>query len=140
MRELDWKLEVVMVPVSDVDRAKAFYLGLGFALDVDRRFGESFRVVQLTPRGSACSISLTRRPEEAGSQLGLHLVVPDIEAALMELIERGAAVSEVFHFESGRQVPGPDPERRDYGSYFSFNDPDENQWLVQEVRRRIGSG
>jgi hypothetical protein len=84
--------------------------------------------------------SLTRRPQEAGSQFGLHLVVADIEGALMELIGRGVAVSEVFHFESGRQRPGPDPERRDYGSYFSFNDPDENMWLVQEVRRRNGSG
>jgi predicted enzyme related to lactoylglutathione lyase len=129
-----------MVPVCDVDRAKAFYVGLGFELDVDRRFGQSVRVVQLTPRGSACSISLTRKPQEAGSQWGLHLVVPDIEAALMELIERGAAVSEVFHFESGRQVPGPDPERRDYSSYFSFSDPDANMWLVQEVRRGDGSG
>jgi catechol 2,3-dioxygenase-like lactoylglutathione lyase family enzyme len=140
MSDLDWKLEVVMVPVSDVDRAKEFYVGLGFRLDVDRRFGESFRVVQLTPRGSACSISLTRRPEEAGSQLGLHLVVADIEAALMELIERGTAVTEVFHFESGHQLPGLDPERRDYGSFFSFRDPDGNMWLVQEARSRNGSG
>jgi catechol 2,3-dioxygenase-like lactoylglutathione lyase family enzyme len=140
MSDLDWKLEVVMVPVSDVDRAKEFYVGLGFRLDVDRRFGESFRVVQLTPRGSACSISLTRRPEEAGSQLGLHLIVADIEAALMELIERGTAVTEVFHFESGRQLPGLDPERRDYGSFFSFRDPDGNMWLVQEARSRNGSG
>jgi catechol 2,3-dioxygenase-like lactoylglutathione lyase family enzyme len=140
MSDLDWRLEVVTVPVSDVDRAKEFYVGLGFRLDVDRRFGESFRVVQLTPRGSACSISLTRRPEEAGSQLGLHLVVADIEVALMELIERGTAVTEVFHFESGRRLSGPDPERRDYGSFFSFRDPDGNMWMVQEVRSRNGSG
>jgi catechol 2,3-dioxygenase-like lactoylglutathione lyase family enzyme len=140
MSQLEWKLEVVMVPVSDVDRAREFYVRLGFELDVDRRLGTSFRVVQLTPCGSACSISLTHRPQEAGSQLGLHLVVPDIEVALMELIERGVAVSEVFHFESGRQVPGPDPQRGDYASFFSFNDPDGNMWLVQEVRGRNGSG
>jgi catechol 2,3-dioxygenase-like lactoylglutathione lyase family enzyme len=131
---MQWKLEVVMVPVSDVDRAKTFYIEkLDFKLDVDHRAGESFRVVQLTPRGSACSISLTRRPEAAGSLRGLHLIVTDIEAALMELIERGAPVSEVFHFEAGQPTPGPDPEHRDFGSFFSFSDPDGNMWMVQEV-------
>ena len=109
---MDWKLELIVVPVSDVDRAKAFYLQkAGFGLDVDHVAGD-FRVVQLTPAGSACSIALMRRTEgAAGSLQGLQLVVPDIDAARSELVGRGMDASEVFHFESGRQVPGPDPER-----------------------------
>lgn len=133
---MDWKLELVIVPVSDVDRAKAFYMEqVGFGLDVDHSAGEDFRIVQLTPPGSACSITLMRRPDAAGSLHGLHLVVPDIDAARAELTGRGADVSEVFHFGEGGQVPGPDPERRDYGSFLSFSDPDGNSWMVQEVRR-----
>ncbi|WP_446214962.1 VOC family protein [Micromonospora sp. IBHARD004] len=134
---MDWKLELVVVPVSDVDRAKAFYLDqTGFRLDVDHSAGEDFRVVQLTPPGSACSIALMRKPDAAGSVSGLHLVVPDIDAAWAELVDRGAKPSEVFHFAAGGvQTPGPDPERRDYGSFLSLRDPDGNEWLVQEVGR-----
>jgi len=131
---VDWKLEVVIVPVSDVDRAKAFYVEkAGFNLDVDHRAGD-FRVVQLTPPGSACSITLMRNPESAGSVNGLHLVVSDIDAARAELVDRGLDTTEIFHFESGTQVPGPDPQRSDYGSFFSFSDPDGTGWLVQEKR------
>src|SRR5690348_8882836 len=109
-RTVDWKLELVVVPVSDVDRAKAFYLDkAGFDLLVDHSAGEDFRVVQLTPPGSACSIAVMRNPDAAGSVQGLHLVVSDIEAARAELAERGADPSEVFHFDAGTQVAGPDP-------------------------------
>lgn len=137
---MDWKLELVVVPVADVDRAKTFYTEkLGFNLDVDHSAGDDFRVVQLTPPGSACSISIGKGITKAapGSAQGLHLVVTDIDAARSELIDRGTDVSEVFHFESTGQVPGPDPQRSDYGSFLSFSDPDSNQWLVQEVRRSV---
>ncbi|KAA9150518.1 VOC family protein [Amycolatopsis acidicola] len=134
---MDWKLEVVVLPVGDVDRAKAFYTGkAGFTLDVDYSAGESFRVVQLTPPGSACSVTLMRNEEAAGSVDGLHLVVSDIDAARAELTGRGAEVSEVFHFGENGQQPGHDPQRRDFGTYFSFQDPDGNGWLVQEVPSR----
>jgi predicted enzyme related to lactoylglutathione lyase len=138
---VDWKLELIVVPVSDVDRAKAFYMEqAGFGLDVDHCAGDDFRIVQLTPPGSACSITLMRNTGAAGSLNGLHLVVPDIDAARAELVGRGADVSEVFHFAEGGQTPGPDPERRDYGSFLSFRDPDGNGWLVQEVRRAGSPG
>ncbi len=134
---MDWKLELVVIPVSDVDRAKAFYLErVGFRLDVDHRAGEDFRVVQLTPPGSTCSVTLMRNVESAGTLQGLHLVVDDIEEALAELVGRGTDVSGIFHFESGRQVDGPDPQRLDYGSFLTFADPDGNGWMVQEVRSR----
>ncbi|RQX02319.1 VOC family protein [Micromonospora globispora] len=131
---MDWKLELVVVPVSDVDRAKGFYLEqTGFRLDVDHRAGD-FRVVQLSPPGSACAIALMHNLDRAGTLSGLHLVVRDIDAARAELVDRGAKPSEVFHFEEGGvQTPGPDPDRRDYGSFLSFSDPDGNEWLVQEV-------
>jgi catechol 2,3-dioxygenase-like lactoylglutathione lyase family enzyme len=135
---MDWKLELVIVPVSDVDRAKTFYTEkAGFHLDVDHRAGDNFRVVQLTPPGSACSISIGTgiSSMEPGSVQGLHLVVSDIDAAHAELVERGVDVSEVQHYESGGMVPGPDPERRDYGSFLHFSDPDGNSWMVQEVNR-----
>ncbi|MGI8855065.1 MAG: VOC family protein [Thermomicrobiales bacterium] len=133
---MDWKLELVLVPVSDVDRAKEFYIEqAGFNLDVDHRAGDDFRVVQLTPPGSACSIVLMRNTEAAGSVQGLQLVVADIDAARAALVERGTDVSDLFHFEAGGQMPGPDPQRSDYNSFLSFNDPDGNGWLVQEVRR-----
>ena len=133
---MDWKLEVVVVPVSDVDRAKDFYTEkAGFHLDVDHSAGEDFRVVQLTPPGSACSITLMRNAAVPGSVRGLHLVVPDIEAARAELAGRGVDVSDIFHFEEGRQLPGPDPARADYNSFISFSDPDGTGWLVQEARR-----
>jgi predicted enzyme related to lactoylglutathione lyase len=131
---VDWKLEVVLVPVSDVDRAKAFYMEkVGFDLLVDHR-AEDVRVVQLTPPGSACSIALMGKEEAAGSLGGLYLIVSDIEAARAHFVGLGADVSEIFHFESGGQVPGPHPQRGDYESFLSFNDPDGNGWLVQEVR------
>ena len=131
---MDWKLELVVLPAADLDRSKAFYMdNAGFGLDVDHREGD-FRVVQLTPPGSACSVTLMANPEAAGSMQGLHLVVTDIEAARAELVGRGAAPSEIFHYQSGRQEPGPHPERSDYNSFFSFSDPDGNSWLVQEVK------
>ena len=133
---MDWKLELVVVPVSDVDRAKTFYMErAGFELHVDHRAGD-FRVVQLTPPGSACSIAIMSNTDgTAGSVQGLHLVVSDIDAARAELVERGVDASELFHFDSAGQVPGPDPDRKSYGTFLSFNDPDGNGWLVQEVRR-----
>lgn len=137
---MDWKLELVLIPVSDVDRAKAFYTEqLGFRLDVDHRNGDTFRVVQMTPPGSACSISIgigitTATP---GSVQGLHLVVSDIEAARAELAGREVPVGAIFHFENGQQLPGPDPQRSDYGSFMAFSDPDGNSWVVQEVRHGV---
>jgi predicted enzyme related to lactoylglutathione lyase len=132
---VNWKLELVVVPVSDVDRGKTFYMeNVGFDLHVDHSAGDDFRVVQLTPPGSACSIALMRNSETAGSAQGLHLVVSDIDAARAELVDRGVAVSDLFHFGSNGQTPGPDPERRDYNSFLSFSDPDGNGWLVQEVK------
>ena len=132
---MEWKLELVVVPVSDVDRAKAFYLErAGFDLLVDHRAGD-FRVVQLTPPGSACSIAIMSNTDgAAGSVQGLHLVVSDIDAARAELVDRGVDASELFHFDADGQVPGPDPERRSYGTFLSFRDPDGNGWLVQEVK------
>jgi catechol 2,3-dioxygenase-like lactoylglutathione lyase family enzyme len=133
---MDWKLELIVVPASDVDGTKAFYLEqVGFELLVDHRAGEDFRVVQMTPPGSACAIAVMKQPERAGSLLGLHLIVPDVDAARAELAGRGVEVSEVFHFDEGGQQPGHDPERRDYNSFVSFSDPDGNGWLVQEVKR-----
>ena len=133
---MDWKLELVVVPVSDVDRAKAFYMDqAGFHLDVDHSAGEDFRVVQLTPPGSACSIALMRNEEAPGSLNGLQLVVPDIEAARDELAGRGVDVSEVFHFEEGQQRAGADPARANYNSFLSFADPDGTGWMVQEARQ-----
>jgi predicted enzyme related to lactoylglutathione lyase len=136
---MDWKLELIVIPATDVDRAKAFYMDqVGFDLLVDHRAGEDFRVVQLVPPGSACAIAVMKQPERAGSVLGLHLIVTDIDAARSELHERGVAVSELFHFGEEGQLSGPDPERRDYNSFFSFEDPDGNGWLVQEVTRDAG--
>ena len=135
---MDFKLELVLLPVSDVDRAKTFYTEqAGFNLDVDHRAGDEFRVVQLTPPGSACSIVIGTGITDAvpGSVRGTHLVVADIEAARAELVGRGVDVGEVRHLESGGWVPGPDPERRDYGSFADFRDPDGNSWVLQEARR-----
>ena len=133
---MDYKLELVLIPVADVDRAKAFYTEkAGFTLDVDHRAGDTFRVVQMTPPGSACSISIGIGITDAtpGSVRGMHLVVVDIEAARAELVGRGVEASEIFHFEAGQQRPGTDPQRSDYGSFLSFGDPDGNSWVVQEV-------
>ena len=135
---MDWKLEVVVVPVSDVDRSKQFYVDqVGFALDVDHRAGDTFRVVQLTPPGSACSITIGTglSKAEPGSSKGLQLVVNDIDAAREQLVKGGVAVSEVQHFENGVATPGPDPGHADYGSFVFFDDPDGNSWAVQEVGR-----
>ena len=135
---MDWKLELVLVPVSDADRAKAFYTEkAGFDLDLDHRVGEEFRVVQLTPPGSACSISVGTGITDAapGSVRGLHLVVSDIAGARAELVERGVDVSEVKHVESGRWVSGADPQRRNYSSFAHFSDPDGNSWVLQEAGR-----
>ena len=141
LARMDWKLELIVVPVADIDRAKEFYTEqAGFALDVDFRAGEDFRVVQLTPPGSACSISLMRNAQAPGSLQGLHLIVSDIDAARTELTGRGVQAGEIFHFEDGSQLPGPDPQRADYGSFLAFSDPDGNGWLIQEVGRAGQSG
>lgn len=133
---MDLKLELVVIPVTDVDRAKNFYVeNASFNLDVDMSFGDDFRVVQLTPPGSACSIGIGKGITEAtpGSVQGLFLIVSDILASRAELVERGVAVDEVRHLESGEWVPGPDPERANYGSFADFKDPDGNGFVLQEV-------
>lgn len=130
-----WQLQVVPVPVSDVDSAKAFYTEqVGFALDVDHRAGEQFRVVQMTPTGSSCSISIGVGITDAtpGSIRGLHLVVPDVVAARAELVGRGVEVSDVRHMTPGGWVDGADPEHADYNSFADFSDPDGNTWVLQE--------
>jgi catechol 2,3-dioxygenase-like lactoylglutathione lyase family enzyme len=133
---VDYKLELIVMPVADMDRAKAFYSErVGFHVDVDHRGGGDFRVIQLTPPGSACSITLMRNPERAGTVQGLHLVVQDIEAARADLVSRNVEISEPFHFGPEGRTPGLDPDRRSYGSFASFNDPDGNGWMVQEVKR-----
>jgi len=135
---VDLKLELVVLPVTDVDRAKAFYESAGFTVDVDHRAGDSFRVVQLTPPGSECSITIGTGVSQAepGCVQGLHLVVTDIEASRADLVERGIEVSEPFHFGPEGQVTGVDPSRQDYGTFASFSDPDGNGWLLQEVKQR----
>jgi catechol 2,3-dioxygenase-like lactoylglutathione lyase family enzyme len=144
----DMKLEVVILPVADVDRAKGFYQGLGWRLDADAG-GEGFRVVQLTPPGSGASIIFGSGVSSAqpGSVDRLLLAVDDIVAAREELLSHGADVSEVFHdpdggpvagfhADSGGRAPGPDPERQSYASYAVFADPDGNRWMLQEVTER----
>jgi catechol 2,3-dioxygenase-like lactoylglutathione lyase family enzyme len=131
-RTMDWKLEVIVVPVSDVDRAKRFYSEqLGFVVDVDRRMSEAFRVVQLTPPGSACSITVGTglSAMAPGSLQGLQLVVADIEAARAELAARGVEASPVQHFEDGVPAEGPGG---DWNSFIFFSDPDGNAWTVQQ--------
>jgi len=133
---VDFKLELVVLPVSDVDRAKEFYAErLGFTVDVDHKASEAFRVVQLTPPGSACSITIGTGVSQVapGTYQGLHLVVTDIVAARALLVERGVDVSEPFHFGPGGQTAGLSPERRDYETFLSLNDPVGNGWLIQEV-------
>jgi catechol 2,3-dioxygenase-like lactoylglutathione lyase family enzyme len=129
---MDWKLEVVVVPVSDVDRSKRFYSEqLGFKVDVDRTMSEHFRVVQLTPPGSACSISIGvgLASSVPGSLKGLQLVVSDIEAARAQLVERGVDVSPITHFNDGVPAEGPGG---DWNSFLFFDDPDGNSWAVQQ--------
>jgi len=135
---VDMKLEVVTSPVSDIDRAKDFYQSLGWRLDADIARGDAFRVVQLTPPHSACSIAFGKgvTTGEPGSIQRLILAVYDIDAARKELTNRGIEVSEVFHLAGGR-VPGPDPEGRSYQTYASFSDPDGNGWLLQEIKTRL---
>ena len=128
---MDWKLEVVVVPVSDVDRAKQFYSEqVGFNVDVDHRVGEQFRVVQLTPPGSACSVTIGKGLSDMppGSVKGLQLVVADSEAARAELVSRGVEVSPIQHFDDGVQKDGPGG---DWNSFIFFSDPDGNGWAVQ---------
>jgi catechol 2,3-dioxygenase-like lactoylglutathione lyase family enzyme len=135
---MDWTLELIVVPVSDVDRAKAFYVDqAGFDVLVDHSAGEDFRVVQLVPPGSACAIALMKNNNEMapGTLHGLHLCVSDIDTARTQLVGRGVDASELFHFGEGGQLAGPDPERQSYNSFLSFKDPDGNTWLVQEVKR-----
>ncbi|HLE98462.1 MAG TPA: VOC family protein [Gaiellaceae bacterium] len=139
---MEFRLELVLIPVSDVDRAKAFYTEqAGFRLDVDTSPTEGFRVVQMTPPGSACSITIgtgiTNAP--SGSYRGTHLVVADIEAARAELVGRGVEVSEIRHFDrgEGEWKPGADPGHADYASFADFADPDGNTWVLQEVRRPV---
>jgi catechol 2,3-dioxygenase-like lactoylglutathione lyase family enzyme len=130
---MDWKLFNLIVPVSDVDRAKDFYARqMGFSVDADFSAGETFRVVHLIPSGSECGITLMRNDEAAGSLAGLHLLVSDIEAARAEIVERGVEPSDFVHFDRGEQVAGVHPGRGDYESFFAISDPDGNGWLVQE--------
>jgi catechol 2,3-dioxygenase-like lactoylglutathione lyase family enzyme len=132
---VDYKLELILIPVSDVDRAKAFYTEkAGFNLDVDTAPVEGIRVVQMTPPGSSCSITIGTGLTDAspGSYRGTHLVVSDIEAARAELVGRGVEVSDVRHFAEGEWKPGADPKHVDYGSFADFKDPDGNTWVLQE--------
>jgi catechol 2,3-dioxygenase-like lactoylglutathione lyase family enzyme len=140
------KLEVVVIPVSDVDRAKRFYLSMGWRLDADFASGDSWRVVQVTPPGSACSFFIGKGLTKAtpGSIPGLLLIVDDIEAARAELVGYGVDVGGAFHFEGGLhftgtqgRLPGPDPEGRSYRTFASFNDPDGNSWVLQEIKTRL---
>jgi catechol 2,3-dioxygenase-like lactoylglutathione lyase family enzyme len=137
---MEMKLEAVVLPVSDVDRAKAFYTRLGWRLDDDIHFSKHVRAVQVTPPGSHCSVIFgdgftTAAP---GSVKGLYLIVHDIEAARADLLERGIGASEPFHrAASGELVPGPDPEGRSYATFVSFKDPDGNEWQVQEIKKRL---
>jgi catechol 2,3-dioxygenase-like lactoylglutathione lyase family enzyme len=139
-RTVGMKLEVVGIPVSDIERAKRFYGGLGWRLDADIVRGDQSRVLQFTPPGSPCSIHFGTGVTSAvpGSAQGLYLVVSDIEAARAELVDRGVDVSGLFH-SAGREgrLSGPDPARRSYASFASFSDPDGNRWLLQEVTVRL---
>jgi catechol 2,3-dioxygenase-like lactoylglutathione lyase family enzyme len=133
-------LEVVVIPVSDVERAKCFYRDLGWRLDADIVKDTAFRLIQFTPPGSGCSIHFGRGITSAppGSAGALYLVVADISAAHQDLVGRGVEVSEIFHRGPGEPYSsGPDPQHRSYGSFVSFNDPDGNAWVVQEVTVRL---
>jgi catechol 2,3-dioxygenase-like lactoylglutathione lyase family enzyme len=151
-RAIDMKLEIVVIPVSDVDRAKAFYASLGWRLDADFTADDDYRVIQFTPPGSGCSVIFGRNVTAAapGSAQGLYLIVSDIEAARNDLVRRGVQVSEAFHgaadayagpdepYLFGRiRVAGPDPRHDSYRSFASFNDPDGNGWLFQEITTRL---
>ena len=134
---MDYKLELVLIPVSDIDRAKSFYVETcGFTLDVDHQPNDEFRVVQVTPPGSACSLTFGKGITDAapGSYRGTHLVVNDIEAARADLTGRGVAVSDVRHMTAAGWQPGVDPGHGDYQSFADFADPDGNTWVLQEVK------
>jgi catechol 2,3-dioxygenase-like lactoylglutathione lyase family enzyme len=136
---MDFRIELVIVPVRDVDRAKAFYSEqLGFTVDVDHRAGDTFRVVQLTPPGSACSISVGvgLSDAEPGSLRGMHMVVTDIVAARDELVGRGAKIGDIRHMTAQGWQAGPHPERGDFESFAEFADPDGNTWVLQEKGHR----
>jgi catechol 2,3-dioxygenase-like lactoylglutathione lyase family enzyme len=150
--KLDMKFEIVVIPVSDVDRAKEFYARLGWRLDADFDSGKDFRIIQFTPPGSGCSIIFGRgvTPAAPGSAQGMYLVVSDLDAARAELLGRGVTVSDVFHGDAGvfagtdehflfgrHRVSGPDPAHSSYKSFASFHDPDGNGWLFQEVTTRM---
>ena len=149
--KVDMKFEVIVIPVSDVDRAKEFYGRLGWRLDADYDNGKDFRVIQFTPPASGCSVIFGKNvtPAAPGSAQGLYLIISDIQAARKELLDRGVQISEVFHNEGvyagtdepflfGRvRVSGPDPEHRSYRSFASFRDPDGNGWLFQEITARL---
>jgi catechol 2,3-dioxygenase-like lactoylglutathione lyase family enzyme len=149
VKNVDMKLEVVVIPVSDVDRAKQFYGSLGWRLDADVTTGDDFRLIQFTPPGSECSIQFGTNVTSAtpGSAQNLYLIVADLEAARDELVARGVEVSEIFHertrgarfghADTNGRVSGPDPDRSSYRSYASFSDPDGNGWLFQEVTTRL---
>jgi catechol 2,3-dioxygenase-like lactoylglutathione lyase family enzyme len=149
---VDTKLEIVVIPVSDVDRAKEFYAKLGWRLDADYDNGSDFRVIQFTPPGSGCSVIFGRNVTAAapGSSQGLYLIVSDIAAAREEYLRRGVEVTEIFHDANGvysgpdepylfgrRRVTGTDPDLRSYRSFASFHDPDGNGWLFQEITTRL---
>jgi catechol 2,3-dioxygenase-like lactoylglutathione lyase family enzyme len=149
---VDTKLEIVVIPVSDVERAKEFYGKLGWRLDADFDNGADFRVIQFTPPGSGCSIIFGKNVTAAapGSVQGMYLIVSDIEAARKELLDRGVAISEAFHDGDGvyagpdqpylfgrLRASGPDPEHRSYRTFASFSDPDGNGWLLQEITTRL---
>jgi catechol 2,3-dioxygenase-like lactoylglutathione lyase family enzyme len=139
---MDWKLEVVIVPVADVDRAKEFWAGkLGFPVDVDHRAGDAFRIVQVTPPGSGCSLVFgigLGSASAPGSVKGNQFVVSDIEAAHAHLEANGVANGGIVHFGAGGMTPGPDPARQKFGSFIFFDDPDGNTWAVQEGERSVG--
>jgi catechol 2,3-dioxygenase-like lactoylglutathione lyase family enzyme len=148
---VDTKLEVLVIPVSDVDRAKEFYGRLGWRLDADRAVGDDFRLIQFTPPGSGCSVQFGTNltPVEPGSAQALLLAVSDIQAAHDDLVRRGIEVSQVFHCATGtacrfrdgeglfQRAIGPAPDHTSYSSFASFSDPDDNSWLLQEVTARL---
>jgi catechol 2,3-dioxygenase-like lactoylglutathione lyase family enzyme len=145
---MDVKLEVIVIPVADVDRAKEFYTKLGWRLDADHPFDNGFRVVQFTPPGSGCSVQFGAKITSAapGSAPGLYLIVSDVEAARKDLVARGIEVSEVFHagtpgaqfqIDGSGHISGPAPEHASYSSFATFRDPDGNGWLFQEVTTRL---
>jgi catechol 2,3-dioxygenase-like lactoylglutathione lyase family enzyme len=147
MSAIDMKIEVIVIPVFDVDRAKRFYGALGWRLDLDYTAGDDFRVIQFTPPGSDCSIMFGKSitTAEPGSIQGLHLIVSDIELARADLLRRGIEIGEPFHDPGGvfhhvatdALRSGPNPQRKSYASYASFRDPDGNGWVLQEITARL---